>query len=972
MQQVKYYVRAAFFLSVLGLVACGGGASDSTVSSSPSPSPTASPSPEVSAAPTVTPSPTPLPTVSPSPLEAPVLEAVGPQVFIAGENITPIQFSNSGDGNVTCSADSLPSGLVLAESVDASTCELTGRPTVEGESDHTITASNATGESSVAVNITVGTALPALADENDLRFVQGQLVTLILENTGGGALTSCSDNLPAGLSASVSENATTCIVSGEASAVVASADFEVTATNASGDATATISLEIEQASPFITTWRTDNGGISDDNSITILTNPSLTYDYSVDWGDGTVDENITGDASHTYDSPDVYTVSITGVFPHMRFEAEDEDFQSDALKLLSVEQWGNRPWLSMEAMFLDCDNLVINDLENPSMSRVTSVRQMFASAENFNSDITGWDVSNVEDMSEMLVDANEFNQNLGVWDVTSVTTMDDMLSFTNLSLANYDGILIGWAAQAVNENVSLGANLVEFTEDAQAARDTLTLTFGWIISDDGLTGLEVPNLEAASLTVYTNNITELTVPNAGGRPDTCSAESLPEGLDVEVSNNSETCAIVGVPTTPQASTASTITATNQRGAADALVSIEVIQETAFITRWKTDNEGASADNEITIKHAPGFTYDYRIDWGDGSVDENVSEEITHQYAVPGEYEVAITGTFPAMFFTRTTNVSQTDSLKLLAVEQWGDRPWLTMLQAFANCDNLVINDFKSPDLSLVSNMQAMFFSAGRFNSDIADWDVSNVTNMRDLFNGATSFNQDVGAWDVASVTNMQGMFGAAIVFNQDIGGWNVSKVRNMRGMFGSARAFNQDIGGWATGNVRDMLNMFNSASEFNQDIGGWDVSRAVDMSGMFRLAVNFNQDISDWDMQAVTTTSRMFREAHAFNQDLGTWTVSKVSNMAEMFFAARGFEGAGLGEWDVSNVTSMARMLPVQSVTTENYDAMLLGWSQLDGLQSDVTFSAGNTPFSEAAAAAKQSLEALGWIITDGGQLEAL
>ncbi|WP_411894395.1 hypothetical protein, partial [Winogradskyella sp. A2] len=43
-------------------------------------------------------------------------------------------------------------------------------------------------------------------------------------------------------------------------------------------------------SPFITTWQTGASNVS----ITIPTNPGYVYDYSIDWGDGTVENNVTG------------------------------------------------------------------------------------------------------------------------------------------------------------------------------------------------------------------------------------------------------------------------------------------------------------------------------------------------------------------------------------------------------------------------------------------------------------------------------------------------------------------------------------------------------------------------------------------------------------------------------------------------------------------------------------------------------
>ena len=59
--------------------------------------------------------------------------------------------------------------------------------------------------------------------------------------------------------------------------------------------------------------------ISDDNQITIPTFPGETYNYSVDWGDGTTSENVAGDITHTYEAPGTYTIEISGDFPRIFF-----------------------------------------------------------------------------------------------------------------------------------------------------------------------------------------------------------------------------------------------------------------------------------------------------------------------------------------------------------------------------------------------------------------------------------------------------------------------------------------------------------------------------------------------------------------------------------------------------------------------------------------------------------------------------
>ena len=56
---------------------------------------------------------------------------------------------------------------------------------------------------------------------------------------------------------------------------------------------------------------------------------------------------------------------------------------------------------------------------------------------------------------------------------------------------------------------------------------------------------------------------------------------------------------------------------------------------AFITTWKT-----TTHNDTIVIPARGS---YTVDWGDGSVDANVTGRAEHKYAFPGQYLVSISG-----------------------------------------------------------------------------------------------------------------------------------------------------------------------------------------------------------------------------------------------------------------------------------------------------------------------------------------
>ena len=56
---------------------------------------------------------------------------------------------------------------------------------------------------------------------------------------------------------------------------------------------------------------------------------------------------------------------------------------------------------------------------------------LFYYAENFNNDISTWDISSVVDMSYMFYYANNFNKSLSAWDVSSVIDMSYMFAYAN-------------------------------------------------------------------------------------------------------------------------------------------------------------------------------------------------------------------------------------------------------------------------------------------------------------------------------------------------------------------------------------------------------------------------------------------------------------------------------------------------------------------------------------------------------------
>ena len=211
-----------------------------------------------------------------------------------------------------------------------------------------------------------------------------------------------------------------------------------------------------QNAPFITTWEVT----ASDLEITIPTK-FWGYNYTIDFGDGTILNNQTGDLTHTYNSAGIYTVSISGDFPRIYFE---ELSNPDNHKIISIEQWGDIQWTSMEEAFKGCGELVINATDAPDLSQVTSLSEMFNNCEALNQSINHWDVSTITDMSQMFYDCNNFNQPLNSWDISSVTNLEK----TFYNCTDFNQPLYGWDVSSVT-NMS---GMFDFARNFNQALDS--------------------------------------------------------------------------------------------------------------------------------------------------------------------------------------------------------------------------------------------------------------------------------------------------------------------------------------------------------------------------------------------------------------------------------------------------------------------------------------------------------------------
>ncbi|KAF2519124.1 BspA family leucine-rich repeat surface protein [Flavobacterium salilacus subsp. salilacus] len=216
---------------------------------------------------------------------------------------------------------------------------------------------------------------------------------------------------------------------------------------------------------FITTWNIEE---SDDYiEIEVLGD---NVNYTIDFGDGTVLTNQTGNVLYYYSSLGTHTVTMTGSFPHIKIHSS---------YLSTVEQWGNNVWQTMESMFESCNNFVVNASDVPDLSQCTSMKRMFYQAYEFNSPIGNWDVSSVTNMSGMFSNTYAFNSPLDNWDVSNVTDMSYMFEYSD----SFNQPLDSWDVSNVTNMERMFSNAAYFNQSLNNWDVSNVTNMGWMFNE---------------------------------------------------------------------------------------------------------------------------------------------------------------------------------------------------------------------------------------------------------------------------------------------------------------------------------------------------------------------------------------------------------------------------------------------------------------------------------------------------------
>ena len=493
----------------------------------------------------------------------------------------------------------------------------------------------------------------------------------------------------------------------------------------------------------------------------------LTYDYTVDWGDGNIDTNLTEAAKHTYTSAGPFTVKVTGNYPGLQLKY---------FNIKSIEQWGSQEWESLENALQNRD-LTINATDTPDLSQGPSMAGMFRSTRIGSPDLTAWDVSLITNMSDIF-NGSDFNGNVSNWNVSNVTDMSGAFGGTP-----FNGDISTWNVGNVTTMRSMFIQATDFNGDLSNWDVSNVTNMESVFNNADAFNGDISSWDVSSVTDMTGMFSEADLFNQ-------------DISSWDVSNVVDMAAMF-----------SGTKAFNQPIDAwdvSSVVTMEIMFRNADAFNQDLNSWDVSKVEKFDEMFKQTALFNGDITGWDVSSGQDFEEmfQETEAFNQPiGNWNLASATRVRRMFrdaevFNQPINDWRFPNLESLEQMFWG-----------ALVFNQDLNDW---DVSNITNMASTFEEAESFNGNISNWDVSKVEDF-DEFMNETPFNQDISGWNVSNAKDFGRMFEDSPNFNQDLSNWDMSKATDVAYMFESATSFDQDISSWQLTNVTSFGSMLKNS-----------------------------------------------------------------------------------------------------------------------------------------------------------------
>jgi len=682
-----------------------------------------------------------------------------------------------------------------------------------------------------------------------------------------------------------------------------------------------------------------------------------TYNFWVDWGDGTYD-NITSwnqaQRIHTYASPGTYKTRISGIITGWE-SIQGNNYFGDRKKLISITSWGKlKPssrafdgcsnmtlsnvndlldlssLTSMQYMFANCTTLTtIGRSTEWNTSTITDLNNCFYNSVNFNSPLNGWNTANVTNLGGTFLGCTNFNQNLGAWNVSNC-------------LFFLGGQITGGTF----------GNCTNFNNGGSSDINN------WVLKSSGNINMGSMFANCTSFNQPLNNWNTTRVTNMNSMFANCTSFNQP--LNGWNTANSTSTAAMFYNCTSFNQNIGTFNLTNCTDVNTMLAYCTNFNNggSPDINNWRFKTTG-SVDAYGTLRNMPNFNQPVN-NWNT----ERFSRISTMFYA--------------STSFNQNLNSWNLDNCNIATEVFQSATSFNNGFASGVSTGNQLT--WNLPICTLVWNM---FASATSFNSNLGNgstpWIINNCISFGAMFSGATKFNNGDNTAPIANwlfkssgSISTSSMFNGCIVFNRPLNGLNLSYVTNMDGMFSGCTLFNNGNAS-GVGNTLTMtlnttapfttINTFNVCTSFNCDVNSLDFTRCTNMYALFNSCTSFNNGNTPGTAGIMTINTSnsasigyMFFGCSVFNQDIGLFNVSKVISFNGMFFNAyaynNGADANPINNWTLNTTVGanidMTNMLGGNQ-GTKVFNRALNNWntSEVTNMSSMFVNSGGTAVFNQ-------------------------
>jgi len=295
-------------------------------------------------------------------------------------------------------------------------------------------------------------------------------------------------------------------------------------------------------------------------------------------------------------------------------------------------------------------------------------------------------------------------------------------------------------------------------------------------------------------------------------------------------------------------------------------------------------------------------YNYDVDWGDGSSDTGVTlHDKTHVYALPGLYEIKITGSIYLRNFNTTYSEMYTE------FKQWGSAVTITGTREFFNgCKYMTYTATDAPNFN--QTVTTTYRGGYRFfyncdsitHLDISNWDVSSFQG-----NTASSMFESMNNCELLNISN-----------------WNLSSISGSFANSFAGLGYSSPNGceiiapNLKIPNITTLNRMFYNASLSSVNLNNWVFSTSTS-------SVSFNEAF-----RRIGYNNSAFYGT--LDLDLSTWPVSTniASSAKNMFLESRGLKSINITNWDIRHWTNFDGMFSgctyleyIEGLSTQRWDS---------------------------------------------------